>query len=206
MGGAWGACDRTCGHGTKIERRTVKVDAWPSTGPYTGAACNDADMTRSTSCFVKPCPIHCTMSAWGKWGGCSLTCGGGVQVRKRKQVIAPLHGGTPCGADEETKSCETSECPVDCKLNAWKDWGSCSVSCGGGRRTRTRTRKVEPKFGGVGCAPESESEACNPQCCPGKHPSGPGTCTACPAGTFSPTGGSCDACAPGEFQPSTGQT
>ena len=56
--------------------------------------------------------------------------------------------------------------PVNCK---WSDWSTnqCTKTCGGGQRTKTRTKKVSEKNGGTCSGTSSESEACNTQRCSG---------------------------------------
>ena len=55
--------------------------------------------------------------------------------------------------------------PVDCQ---WNDWqiGKCSKSCGGGTRTKTRTKKTESSDGGICEGEATMQEACNTQQCP----------------------------------------
>ena len=55
----------------------------------------------------------------------------------------------------------------------WNDWviGVCSVTCGEGVRTNTRTQKEAAQFGGVECEGlASSSESCYDQDCPGIEP------------------------------------
>ena len=55
---------------------------------------------------------------------------------------------------------------VNCE---WSDWqvGECSVTCGGGTRTNTRSKTVEEKNGGSCIGEPKPTEDCNKQNCPG---------------------------------------
>ena len=55
---------------------------------------------------------------------------------------------------------------VNCE---WDEWviGECSVSCAGGKRTNTRTKKVEEANGGECFGEAIALEVCNTQDCPG---------------------------------------
>ena len=56
---------------------------------------------------------------------------------------------------------------VNCQLSPWEEWSACSVSCGGGNRTRVKTVVHEAEFGVEESLPEREKvEQCsNVQCC-----------------------------------------
>ncbi|KAK0394261.1 hypothetical protein QR680_000658 [Steinernema hermaphroditum] len=43
--------------------------------------------------------------------------------------------------------------PIPCLLTEWSPWGNCSVTCGRGKRTRTRNIKAFPRNGGTPCPP-----------------------------------------------------
>ena len=52
----------------------------------------------------------------------------------------------------------------------WGDWmfTDCSVSCGGGTRTKYRIPKVSPEYGGIACdGPDAVEETCNVDDCTG---------------------------------------
>jgi len=55
--------------------------------------------------------------------------------------------------------------PVDCKLSDWSEWTKCSVECGGGVQTRSRTL-ISPAKNGGKCGPLTETRECNIQPCP----------------------------------------
>ena len=61
---------------------------------------------------------------------------------------------------------------ADGYLQAWTDWLSCSVSCGGGKRHRFRHCHPQPMNGGV-CVDDGEkrmeAEDCNTDECPRKY-------------------------------------
>lgn len=72
--------------------------------------------------------------------------------------------------------------PVDCVVGPWSSWGTCSMSCGGGTQTRTRSVTTPPANGGAACPQLSETQSCNTQPCPVDCVVGPwsewGSCSA----------------------------
>ena len=55
---------------------------------------------------------------------------------------------------------------TDCVVSNWSDWSSCSKTCGGGNRSRSRTVTTEPKNGGTVCPSLIEEGKCNTEECP----------------------------------------
>ncbi|XP_072532050.1 adhesion G protein-coupled receptor B2 isoform X5 [Salminus brasiliensis] len=110
---------------------------------------------------------------WSQWSVCSLTCGQGWQVRTRSCVSSPY--GTLCsGPLRETRLCNnTATCPGEPQHQAvhglweeWSPWSLCSVTCGRGSRTRSRSC-VAHQHGGKGCGgPEMQTKLCNIAVCP----------------------------------------
>lgn len=64
--------------------------------------------------------------------------------------------------------------PINGGWSAWSGFGTCSVTCGGGTQSRTRTcTNPSPAYGGITCSgASSESQACNTQSCFGATWSG----------------------------------
>jgi len=57
--------------------------------------------------------------------------------------------------------------PVDCLWGSYGEWSTCSKTCGGGERTRTRNETTPASNGGQECEGDStETENCNQEECP----------------------------------------
>ena len=57
---------------------------------------------------------------------------------------------------------------VDCVWGEYGDWSTCSVTCGGGSRTRIRPEATPASNGGTTCTGSAtETENCNANACPG---------------------------------------
>jgi serine/threonine protein kinase len=109
--GAWGLtkCSRKCGGG--IRHRMFQV-VTPASGG--GRPCSHAsgDTDKPSPCNTHPCPVNC-VGAWGDYGDCSTTCGGGTQEKVYTVSITAAHGGADCvAADDETheRSCGNDAC------------------------------------------------------------------------------------------------
>ena len=56
---------------------------------------------------------------------------------------------------------------VDCEWGPWTEWSPCTVTCGGGTQTKSRTVLVEQIGGGYNCTGAYNSTiTCNPFDCP----------------------------------------
>ncbi|CAD7956387.1 unnamed protein product [Amoebophrya sp. A25] len=169
----WSTCSRTCGIGTKGRERMIKHAPRGQ-----GALCEPRDMAEMEKCDMGLChaAVDCVFESWSPWGECSASCHG-VQQRTRHIAATPKYGGAACeGSLTEMQGCNNAECfegdahrndPVDCVLSYWKDWSECSVSCGGGTRTRSRRIVTPSAHDGEACnGALSEVEPCNVEICP----------------------------------------
>ena len=57
-------------------------------------------------------------------------------------------------------------CSVDCEWNQFGNWSSCSETCGGGEKSRTRSKKTEEQNGGRCPGKAIETNSCNTDSCP----------------------------------------
>merc|ERR1719146_110299 len=72
----------------------------------------------------------CEVSDWTP-GECTVTCGGGTQILNRSVSIQPAYGGTGCPPLSMSRTCNDFPCPIDCELDLWSGWSTCSADCGG---------------------------------------------------------------------------
>jgi hypothetical protein len=154
-----GACSVSCGKGTSVRARGIKVAA-----AHGGKAC--AALTLTEGCDAGVCPEHCRVSEFSGWSTCSATCGGGLQARSRHVLAKALHGGVTCPNLRQTRACGAIKCPAACKLGAWQKWSSCTKTCGTGRQWRIRNVQRPALYGGAFCAHTTEERACGVSTCP----------------------------------------
>ncbi|XP_048069099.1 SCO-spondin [Ursus arctos] len=113
--------------------------------------------------------VDCGLAPWSGWSSCSRTCGPGLAFQRRDLLRPPLPGGS-CPSDRlRSQSCFVQACPVAGEWAVWGAWGPCSVSCGGGHRSRQRSCvDPPPKNGGAPCPGTShEGAPCALQPCTG---------------------------------------
>lgn len=126
-----------------------------------------------------PIITDCAVSSWTA-DDCDAKCGGGKQRLSRTVATQP-DGGAACPVLEMERSCNEDDCPVDCKLQMWSGWSTCSAPCGGGVKERSRIVDQAAMHGGTQCGATSDtqtcgSNACNEECKLGEW-TGWGTCS-----------------------------
>ncbi|CAE7251463.1 SSPO [Symbiodinium natans] len=107
----------------------------------------------------------CEYNDWQKWTECSETCGGGSRKRTRSVKTEAKNGGKACQAEEkkQTEDCNEEDCPVDCVISDWQDWGHCAPDCKG-KRKRSRMIIQAASHGGEACGETKEEESCDGVC------------------------------------------
>ena len=96
------------------------------------------------------------------YSSCSVTCGEGEQSRTRQ-----CEGGICSLANPddliESQPCNVQDCAAE--FTDWSDWSACSVTCGNGVSTRTRTCESY-------CSSVTSSDLTNTQVCDEGGPCG----------------------------------
>uniref|UniRef100_A0A1I8EJ48 Thrombospondin type 1 domain-containing protein n=1 Tax=Wuchereria bancrofti TaxID=6293 RepID=A0A1I8EJ48_WUCBA len=123
----WSQCSVSCGPGIRSRNRYC-----------TKEPCDGSGQSRM-SCNLGPCEVSIRWLQWEAWSLCSLTCGKGVRTRKRK-----CSATNSCfGSSLEQQNCNEDLCTVTGtttvgQWSGWSDWSTCSTTCGGGFKRRTR--------------------------------------------------------------------
>ncbi|XP_058038766.1 SCO-spondin-like [Ahaetulla prasina] len=123
------------------------------------------------NCSRETCgDVNGQWSEWTPWSECSASCGLGLQNRYHFCTDpAPSGIGLPClGPEREDKACQLQPCARPGDWGFWSPWTSCTVSCGGGLRSRSRAcDSPAPRGGGDYCeGPPTQVEPCHLNPCP----------------------------------------
>ena len=155
----WSICSKSCGSGMQNRKREKE------TKEKHGGSC-EGDSKEDIVCNTQACPQACQWGKWGSWNSCSKTCGDGKKARNRKKTVVEKNGGKCNGNSNEEDNCNTNNCPEPCKWTGWREWGTCSKSCGGGKRVRKRDKEIKEKYGGSCNGGFSDESTCNTRLCP----------------------------------------
>jgi len=162
--GAWLPCSVTCGDGQQSRARKVKHPR-----KMGGIGCN-LPLMETRVCSGSGCTTgtDCVWADWAVWSTCSLTCGGGEQIRNREIAVMPKKGGKPCDPipKEEMIACNAHRCAIggctDGKWGMWAMWGACSKSCDGGVAFRSRLVAIEANWcGNPAVGPDRDFRQCS---------------------------------------------
>jgi hypothetical protein len=171
---AWtdhGLCSQACKTanlpaGISQAVRTVKTPA-----NYGGKPC--PALYDDVICNTHPCPVDCQVGDWGDFSGCSQSCGAGATMYHiRAIIVVPVNGGQDCPVTREDQTCnENVDCPVDCVVSDWSDYGLCTAACKAvgvdfGQKQRVRTVEAPSMYGGLACPALNQQSVCNTHPCP----------------------------------------
>jgi len=149
---AWSQCSVTCGGGQQSHSRQCV------NGQAGDIGC-EGPVSEDRACNVQQCP------AWGNWFDwqpCSASCGAGAQRRMRACNNGNAGDAGCLGDDSEIRICNTQLCPG---FSMWSEWSACSVTCGEGEESRSRTC-LNGNAGSFGCeGPLNEKRVCRNQNC-----------------------------------------
>jgi len=176
---------RTCG----ANAVDCEVSEWTSWSPCAdgceGQQLRHRQINRYSKNWGKPCPVElmqtqgclqqcghsdCEVGDWSDWEACSSTCG--LTHRSRHREV--LHNRDPAGDGCNQTLSQMEPCPENppceddavCRWTPWSDWKNCSVSCGGGQTTRSRTAKATGFASGCQAQIADEIRPCSTQPCP----------------------------------------
>jgi hypothetical protein len=156
--GGWGDCSVGCGWGMETRERSLSP---PENG---GTPCPCWHEFRP--CKKKECCPDCSLTQWGLWEGCSVSCGTGISHRRR--YVNGTNSACETASCEDnllvdTRECVRAECSSPCVVSGWGQWSGCDASCGVGVRHRTRTITNE---GDGRCPWLEEQDFCKLSDCP----------------------------------------
>ncbi|XP_060104212.1 SCO-spondin-like [Heteronotia binoei] len=123
----WSECSAACGLGLQNHYRFC-VNPPPS---GMGVPCLGPER-EDKPCQVQPCARSGAWGEWSPWTGCTVSCGGGLQSRRRAcDSPAPQNGGDYCeGPPTQLEACRLEPCPgLDCSAVEGSVYSSCGPSC-----------------------------------------------------------------------------
>uniref|UniRef100_A0A8C6U694 Thrombospondin 1a n=1 Tax=Neogobius melanostomus TaxID=47308 RepID=A0A8C6U694_9GOBI len=122
----WSSCSVTCGEGV-----ITRIRLCNSPTPQMGGRDCQGEGRQTEVCRKSPCPINGNWGPWSPWDACTVTCGGGVQMRNRLcSDPVPKFGGKDCVGDATTSQlCNKQDCPIDgCLSNPCFPGAKCTSS------------------------------------------------------------------------------
>ena len=141
----WSDCSRTC-DGVQTRRVFCEGTQPDGTKIEVGDDICDREDRRAKPLNSRSCGAECPVETFdwlvGPYGDCSSVCGPGTRSRQvvcQKQVASIISNTTDeeCLSNGKAPKPQTMDnCVSACSYGA-SDWSDCTVTCGGGTRTRT---------------------------------------------------------------------
>lgn len=170
--------------------------------------------TENTEAVNRP---ECSVSAWGPWSECSVSCGKGLRMRSRqytapqraqqagcaRQLVSKEMCVAPvpeCSEDNEPEQDNESVPAIEsvggiCKTTVWGPWSECSVTCGVGISTRRRQFLNHMGLKKCPLVPVEENRKCMEPACPEQEAeaaeAADPACPTSPWAAWSPCSASC---------------
>ncbi|XP_053571495.1 SCO-spondin-like [Bombina bombina] len=121
---SWSPCSQSCGQGTQMRSRQCD-----SPVPQNGGRDCAGDNQQRRECQGPVCEDGDTWSEWSPWSPCSVSCGGGEQIRVRE-----CHRDECSGKAVQSKTCNNQVCldvgcPPDRLYRECEKGDGCPYSC-----------------------------------------------------------------------------
>ncbi|XP_056407686.1 SCO-spondin-like [Hyla sarda] len=140
---SWSSCSVSCGEGNQTRSRQCDRPA-----PQNGGRDCVGDDEQKRPCQGPRCPEVEPWSEWSLWSPCSMTCGGGEQIRVRECQHHECKGKAIQSRMCNNQVCLDIGCPVDRLYRECGKEDSCPYSCA------HLTQQVE-------CFPDDCEEGCH---------------------------------------------
>uniref|UniRef100_A0A3B3UTD3 Papilin, proteoglycan like sulfated glycoprotein n=1 Tax=Poecilia latipinna TaxID=48699 RepID=A0A3B3UTD3_9TELE len=139
--GSWSSCSKECGsYQSRLVFCSIDNEAYPDylcaslPRPQSNRTCNPHPCPQTQMAYLYP------PQSWrtGEWNACSVTCGGGSQLRS---VQCILHDASGPRVVEDAVCATYADAPLSlrtCNMHKCAEY-RCSVSCGSGEQTREVT-------------------------------------------------------------------
>jgi hypothetical protein len=113
---------------------------------------------KTEKAVVQAQKINCKVGDWGEYSQCELVDGVWKKKKTRSILTPASNGGMACPSDLEMREvCQK----VNCEMNSWSDFTECKKDSDGvWRKSRRRTVKSEPMYGGESCGALTENQDC----------------------------------------------
>ena len=155
----WTPCSKSCGSGLKFRKR----NCYQNGAAVDSAACSGDDTLRKY-CNFHDCP---SWKNWSPWTGWSQSCGNMTRTQTRPCLYNNNYvEDKKCSGPSIKHAQRFIKCP---SWDNWESWNPCSVSCGTGRKSRSRKCLFQNFIRSASLCEEGsdkESENCSEESCP----------------------------------------